>query len=301
MASNHYNNNEEIIKLLNNNYKPQYLPIFAYFTKREQHNLEKGIDSQVEVKLVLDDNNMITPKSISPHQTDNKAIYTNTTKKSFNKNFYSLTHKISNYQNKSHLNSITQQILDKMTLFLDILFFNGEYDSNQSLLNNGLWNSNDNDDFITETSTSLSSSFTINDIKTKLDALVFKSESILGNGRKTIYLVGDLASYMGKFIGNDKSTTFIQAITEAYRADGRFINLEVVNYNISSKLANNNNSGVLIVSNDNITTHYCIEPELYKIYENYDTDDVSYKFRCSSMSPFCDIKGAIIKQIITVS
>jgi hypothetical protein len=278
---------------LNNGYNPVYLPLWTMLPKTKKYDEKIGQVNLQETTLIGD----AVARKINAQDTEQKHANAMLAKKIFNKYFFGISYHESGFQDNSDLQLIADQILELNSMQFDKQFFAGDFDSSGNLLNNALWKSSDRN-YILNSAKEISATFSLDDIKVIFDDLVEQSETYVGNIKKEIIVVGDIAKKLGKFVANT-DITYLSAIKNAYLAEGKTINFRTLSKNLFSGLAGDDNNGILVLAPEKLTFNYAMLPAVdgqgYRDEKRYTWLNVAFSSNMTS----CDMQGAIIKQLIT--
>lgn len=165
-------------------YTPIYQPIYPLFLgKSQQYANEVGKLDFRRVEAVGD----IRAKHQTPKDTEIKQIAVMEGKKSFKKYFLANQFRQAQVQSREGAEEVVAQVLDEHQIQADELFLLGEGTSNSTMINNGLFHSNDAN-YVLETSTAIASSDRLSDFHTKVVATCQKADEVAG--RKVVIFYG---------------------------------------------------------------------------------------------------------------
>lgn len=166
-------------------YTPIYQPIYPLFLggKSQAYEREVGKMDFRRVQTVGD----IRAKHITPKDTEIRQIAVMEGKKTFRKYFLANQFTLSDFQDRQGVEEIQAQVLDEHHVQMDELFTQGEGTSPETVLNNGLFYSND-PNYTLESSVEIASSERLYDFHNKVVTTANKANQVAG--RKVIFFYG---------------------------------------------------------------------------------------------------------------
>jgi hypothetical protein len=269
-------------------YEPIYQPIYPLFLgKSKAYSEDAGTASMRRVNTVGD----IRAKHITPKDTEIKQIAANEASKTFKKYFLANQFQISHLQ-QNNADDVVSQVLDEHQVQMDELFLLGEGTSTSTMINNGLFWSND-PNYVLETSTEVQKDADNNhlvDFVSKV--MVNATKANRSAGRKLILFYGTtvLPKYYSIFPNGARS--FKAALTEVLGG----------NYSVAEVPASITPSGVngwIVCNLDQLLLHYSVMPKLAASGSNAEKMYDWYNFIMGSAMLEVLASGAVVRQPAT--
>lgn len=165
-------------------YTPIYQPLYPLFLgKSQSYATEVGKMDFRRVQTVGD----VRAKHITPKDTEIQQIAVMEGKKTFKKYFLANQFTSSHVQDRQGWEEIIAQVLDEHQIQMDELFLFGEGSSNSTMLNNGLFWSND-PNYTLESSVEIALSDRLYDLHAKVVSTAQKANQVAG--RKVVIFYG---------------------------------------------------------------------------------------------------------------
>lgn len=269
-------------------YVPIYQPIYPLLLgKSQSYSEEVGKIDFRRVNTVGD----IRAKHITPKDTEIQQIAVNEAKKTFKKYFLAKQFTISALQDQQGVEEVVSQVLDEHQKHADELLLLGEGTSTSTMINNGLFWSND-------TNYSLESSV---EIDTDADSLIDLQSKVMANvtaanqvaGRKLIMFYGTSVLPLFNGVYASQPVPFKRVLSEVLGA----------NYSLSEMPAAVTPSGAngwIIVNLDQVKLHYTSLPSLKDQGVNDEKMYAWFNFLMGSMMLEVLASGGIIRQPATL-
>lgn len=268
-------------------YTPVYQPIYPLLLGKSQAwSEEVGKMDFKRVNTVGD----IRAKHITPKDTEMQQINVNDAKKTFKKYFLANQFRQSALQNREGLEDIIAQVLDEHQKQQDELFLFGEGTSNSTMVNNGLYHSNDAN-YVLETSA---------EIDTDADPLIGMHSAMVTtatkanklSGRKVVLVYG--ADALAKFnsLYAAQPIPFKRTLAEVLGPNYSFAEMP-------SDVTPANSNGWIIANMDQVKTHYTVLPSLRAQGVNDEMMYAWFNFLMGSMMVEVLALNGIIRQPIT--
>lgn len=170
-------------------YVPVYQPLYPLFLgKSQQYASEAGKHEFRRVNTVGD----IRAKHVTPKDTEIRQVAVMEGKKAFKKYFLANQFTLSDFQDRQGVEEVVSQVLDEHQIQMDELFLLGEGTSASTMLNNGLFWSDD-PNYTLESSTEVqkdAGDSYLADLHTKVMVTAAKANAVAG--RKVILFYGTL-------------------------------------------------------------------------------------------------------------
>lgn len=270
-------------------YSPLYNPLFSLFLGgSEEYPAEVGIQNFRRVEAVGD----IRAKRITPKDTELKLVSAAGSSKSFKRYFMANKFITSGIQSQEGNEQVIKQVLDEHQAQMDELLLFGDGTSNNTVINNGLFYSQDIN-FTEESSDAIAAGATrLTELHSGILATLEKARNL--DGRKMILVYGStLIPYMNTLF--ESVARPLQAVLEDSLQEGEAI-VKMPSYVTPAGV-----NGWLVINLDRIKLHHSTLPQL--ISQAYNEEDMYYWHNFMMGSCMVDVlaKDAIIKQPITFS
>lgn len=167
-------------------YQPVYQPIFPLFLgKSKQYSEQAGIMNFKRLEAVGD----IRNRHINPKDTEIKQISVKEGSKAYKKYFLGSQYTESNFQDHERLSDVVSQTLDEHNKHQDDLLFLGEGTSASTMVNNGLFWSDDSN-YVLESSSALAAGTDahLSSMHAAMITTALKANKIAG--RKVMFVYG---------------------------------------------------------------------------------------------------------------
>ncbi len=198
-------------------FTPTYRPLYtAFLGKSQTYAREVGKLDFRRVQTVGD----IRAKHLTPKDTEIRQIAVMEGKKSFKKYFLANQFSLSDFQDRQGVEEIVAQVLDEHQIQMDELFLLGEGTSGSTMLNNGLFWSNDAN-YTLEGSTQVDKSDDddshVASLYTKVLATASKANQVAG--RKIVVLYGSTLKAVANSLFLATARPFKSVLAEGLGAD----------------------------------------------------------------------------------
>jgi hypothetical protein len=276
------------VEEFNAGYQPVYQNIMSSFLGGSQAYSEQvGKMDFRKVEAIGD----IRGKQVTPKDTEIKQISATDVKKSFKKYFLANQFRISQLQDQQGTNDVVAQVLDEHWKHMDELFLFGEGSSASTMLNNGLYWSDDSN-YVLESSV---------EIDTDADPLIDLHSKVLTNaqkadrvaGRKLIMFYGDEVLPLFDGVYASQPVPFKRVLGEVLGSNYSMMKMPV---DITPSQAN----GWMIVNLDQIKVHYTAIPSLKKQGSNEELGYNYFNFLYGSCMTEVKALNGIIRQPATL-
>lgn len=271
-------------------YVPIYQPIYPLFlgAKSQQYAAETGRMDFRRVQTVGD----IRAKHITPKDTEIRQIGIMEGKKPYKKYFLANQFTNSDFQDRQGLEEVVTQVLDEHQLQMDELFLFGEGTSNSTMINNGLFYSDDAN-YTLENSVAIASGDTrLYDLHAKVITTAEKARAVAG--QKIIIFYGDSVLPLYNSLYNTAAKAFKTALQEVLGEGFRTLQMPTA---CTPSGAN----GWLVANLDQVKAHYTLLPQLLNQGQN--EEKMYYWFNFAMGSTMLEVlaKNAVIRQPATLA
>ena len=270
-------------------YVPVYQPIYPLFLgKSQSYSEEAGKIDFKRVNTVGD----IRAKHITPKDTEIRQIAANEGSKTFKKYFLANQFVQSALQDQRGVEDVVAQVLDEHQKQADELLLLGEGTSASTMINNGLFWSND-------TNYSLQNSVEVNN-NTGSDYLIDMHAKVMTNvvaanqlaGRKLIVFYGSSLSAYFNGLYAASPTPFKRVLAEVLGPQYSMVEMP-------SAVVPSGTNGWIIVNLDQVKLHYTALPSLKDQGVNDEKMYAWFNFLMGSMMLEVLASGGIIRQPVT--
>jgi len=266
-------------------YTPSYSPIMPLLMKNSQvYDVEQGSVSFKRAEAIGD----LRSKRIGPKDTEWKQILAGQSKKSFKKYFMGSQFIQSTLQNREGFETIISQALDEHNKQQDELMLTGGGTDNASVLNAGLFFSNDSN-YVTETSheVALADGLHLDDLYAKMVEVYENADEL--DGEKLIMPYG--ADLLGKFnsLFKETKTPFSRVLRDAIQASIAKMPASVTP----------SGNGFIVINLDHIKLHYTTFAKIDDQGTNAEKKYVWTNFLMGSTMVECLTRKAIVHQPLT--
>lgn len=271
-------------------YVPVYQPLYPQLLSAGTARLHPEVVGQHEfrrVEAVSD----LRGKRYTPKDTVMQQIAVNETKKPYKKYFLANQFIISQLQDQEGTESVIRQVLDEQNKQMDELVLYGEGTSNSTMLNNGLYWSND-PYFLEESSTAIASSERLSDFHNKVITTANKADVVAG--RKLILFYGASILPLYDSLYSSTQIAWKQALQDVLGENFSLMKMP-------TDITLNGAGGWIVVNLDQVVMHYCKPPMLDARGSNDEMKYNWFNFLMGSTMVECIAKNAIIKQPATLA
>ena len=270
-------------------YQPIYQPIYPLFLGKSQaYSEDAGTASMRTVNTVGD----IRAKHLLPKDTEIKLVAAKESSKTFKKYFLANQFQLSHLQAQNGTDDVIAQVLDEHQIQMDELFLLGEGTSASTMINNGLFWSNDAN-YVLESSTEVqkdAASDHLIDFASKI--MVNASTANRSAGRKLVLFYGTtlIPKYNSLFANGSRS--FPSAAKEVLGA----------NYSVGeipAAITPASANGWIVVNLDQVRLHYTALPSLKTQGSNDEKMYYWFNFLMGSCMLEVLASGGIVRQPAT--
>lgn len=272
-------------------YTPIYQPFYSLFLGKSQSYAEEvGVMDFKRVNTVGD----IRAKHITPKDTEIQEIGVTDAKKSFKKYFLARRYVQSALQSRDGVEDVIAQVLDEHQRQMDDLFLLGEGTSDSTMINNGLYWSND-PNYLLKSSTALAAGTAADHLKAMHTAIMATAaEADLVAGRKVLIVYGATASAKFDSLYANTDAAFKVRLQEVLGSDYSLVKLPL---DVTPSSAN----GWIIANLDNVKLHYTTLPVLKDQGVNDEKMYAWHNFLMGSCMLDVLASKAVIRQPVTFS
>ena len=230
-------------------YTPVYSPLYPLFLgKSQQYSNEAGKLDFRRVEAVGD----IRAKHVTPKDTEIRQVSVMEGKKSFKKYFLANQFTSSQIQDRQGLEEVVAQVLDEHQLQADELFLLGEGTSNSTMLNNGLFYSNDAN-YTSKASVEIAAANRLADFHSKVVATAQDADQVAG--RKIVVFYGDNVLPLFNGVYADAARPFKSVLSEVLGPNFSLVQMPKAATPASV-------SGWIVANLDQCKLHYTSVPQL---------------------------------------
>lgn len=270
-----------------NDYVPIYTPIYTLLLPGAvSYPAEVGVNDFRRVEAVGD----IRQHRITPKDTEIKQIAATDGKKSFRKYFFANQFKISSWQNREGIEEVIKQTLDEHQLQADELLLSGDGANAGSVLNNGLFNSQD-PNYTLEDSVTIAADKRLYDLHAKVVMSALKADQTAG--RKVLVFYGTAILPLVRSLYETGVKTFRAVLQEAL-PDYSIVELP-------QRATPAGGSGWMIINLDQVKLHYCLLPQLLGQGLNEENMYVWTNFGMGSMMVDIKAEDGVLRQPATLA
>lgn len=270
-------------------YVPVYQPIYPLFLGKSQaYSEEVGTVDFKRVNTIGD----IRAHHITPKDTEIKQIAVNEAKKTLKKYFLANQFVISNLQDKRGLEDIVAQVLDEHQKQMDDLFLLGEGTSASTMVNNGLFWSNDSN-YELKSSAEVAAGTAadhLKDMHTKIMASVSEADDVAG--RKILMVYGSTATSKFDSLYANTDAPFKKVLGEVLGANYTLVKMP-------SAVTPSGTNGWIISNIDQVKLHYTALPSLKAQGVNEEKMYTWHNFLMGSCMLEVLAQKAVIRQPVT--
>lgn len=267
-------------------YVPTYNPLYPLFLGKSQaYPREVGKKEFRRVQTV----GSIRGEVITPKDTEIKQVAVMSGKKTFKSYFLANQFQLSEFQSREGIEEIVAQVLDEHQRQADDLFLLGEGTSASTMLNNGLFWSDDAN-YTLESSASIDDELAT--LHTAIVATAKKANQVAGRKLVVLYGATLLPEYNSLYAASSKA--FKVALAEVLGP-----NYSVVE--MPEDCTPSGTNGWIVANLDQTKLHYTVFPEL--LAQGFNEEKMYYwsNFLMGSMMLEVLQKNGVIRQPVTIS
>jgi hypothetical protein len=270
-------------------YTPIYQPMYPLLLGKSQSYAEEvGKIDFKRVSAVGD----IRAKHITPKDTEIRQISATDAKKTFKKYFLANQYVESDLQDQQNIEEIVAQVLDEHQKQADELMLFGEGTDASTMINNGLYWSND-PNYTLETSAELDTDADTGGLIALHNAVIASAlKADVVAGRKAIVFYGSLALAAFNGLYAAQPVPFKRVLADVLGSNYSFLSMPADVTPASSY-------GYIVVNLDQVKTHYTTLPSLKDQGVNSEKMYAWFNFLMGSMMVEVLAKNAVIRQPIT--
>ncbi len=277
----------ETIEQFMEGYEPTYRPIYPLFLGKSQAYSE--IVGKLDFKRA-DTVGDIRAKHVTPKDTEMAQISVAEATKTFKKYFLANQFRLSSFQDPKGTSDVKKQVLDEHQKQMDELFLLGEGTSASTMINNGLFWSDDSNYVLNASPASVSDA---DDLHTAVMETVAEADAVAG--RKIIVFYGEDTLPIFDSVYESAPTPFKRVLADVLGAG----------YEPSIKLpaavTPASEEGWMIVNLDQIMVHYTALPSLKNQGINEESMYAWFNFLMGSSMLEVRALGGIVRQVASVS
>lgn len=270
-------------------YVPVYQPIYPLFLgKSQSYDEQAGVLNFKRIDTVGD----IRGKHITPKDTEIKQIAAMEKTKTFKKYFLAKQFTQSNLQDPRGLEDVVGQVLDEHQKQADDLILLGEGTSNSTMINNGLFWSND-PNYNLQSSIAIAAGTNadnLQDLYAQVIAAKLLADTV--SGRKVVIFYGSTMLQKASGIYLNSSVAFKKVL-----ADGLGPNYSIVE--LPAAVTPSGTNGFMIANYDQVKLHYTSMPKLMAQGVNDEKMYTWHNFLMGSMMVEVLAQNAIYRQPTT--
>ena len=269
-------------------YTPVYQPIYPLFLggKSQSYSREVGKLDFRRIQAVGD----IRAKHITPKDTEIRQVSVMEGRKSFKKYFLANQFTLSEFQDRQGVEEVVAQVLDEHQLQSDELLMLGEGTSENDVLNNGLYYSNDAN-YTLLPSVEIPTADRLYAFHNLMVATAQRADQVAG--RKVIFVYGNAIAPLVASVYPTAVRAWKAALLEVLGANYSVIKIPTV---ATPPGAN----GWIVANMDQCKLHYTVLPELMNQGENEEKMYLWFNFLMGSMMLEVLAKDGIIRQPATL-
>lgn len=269
-------------------FKPIYNPIFPMFVggNSQQYSERVGVINFKRLEAVGD----IRAKHITPKDTDIRQVIAVEKSKTLKKYFLANQYVQSDLQDPEGIDQINAQVLDENNKLADDLLFLGEGTSASTMINNGLFWSND-PNYVLDSSEQIDNApDTQNMFYDKLMADLQSARDV--PGRKLIMIYGSTALSKLDSLFPEQVRAVREVLQGSFQGDENLVR-------VPSQVGLGSVNGWIMVNMDQIKLHYTVMPKLDDQGVNSEKKYTWHNFILGSMMVEVLASGAIRRQPVT--
>lgn len=269
-------------------YVPVYSPLYPLFMgKSLAHEIEVGKQEFRRVDAVGD----IRQKRITPKDTEIKQIAVMEAKKTFKKYFLANQFIQSTFQSREGIEEVQKQVLDEHQIQMDELFLLGEGSSASTMLNNGLFWSNDPNYSLQGSTAIAASDARLPDLHAKIVASAEIARAVAGQKVVILYGTDILPLFNSLYVGAGRA---FRAVIQEALPDHSFIQMPAA-------CTPSGASGWIVANLDQCKLHYTALPQLKSNGVNEEKEYVWSNFLMGSVMLEVMAKYGVVRQPATLA
>lgn len=269
-------------------YTPAYKPIYPLFLGKSQAYSEEVGKIDFKRATTVGD---IRGKHLTPKDTEIWQINVKESSKTLKKYFLANQFQLSEMQDQQGIEDVVAQVLDEHQIQFDELMLLGEGTSTSTMLNNGLYWSNDVNYILNSSAEVDNANGWLTDLHAKVMSTAEQADQI--SGRKVVLFYG--TSIMPLFNGlyASSSVVFKEALQKALGPDFSLAKLP-------SQITPSGANGIIIANYDQVKLHYTALPSLKK--QGLNDEKMYYWFNFMMGSCMLEVLGSngIVRQPLTL-
>lgn len=271
-------------------YTPVYQPLYPLFLggKSQAYPMEVGKIDFRRVAAVGD----IRAKHVTPKDTEMRQISVMEGKKSYKKYYLANQFQNSQFQDRQGVEEVISQVLDEHQIQMDELFLLGEGTSTSTMLNNGLYWSND-PNYTLETSVEIASgSGRLHDFFTKVATTKSKADQLAG--RKLVIMYGSAVKGLYNSLFPNSDTPVKRVMQEVLGSQYSIVELPDAPTPSTSY-------GWIVANMDQCKLHYSAAPQL--LDQDFNKEKMYYWFNFLMGSSMLEVlaTNGIVRQPATLA
>ncbi len=269
-------------------YQPVYQPLYPLFMKNSQAYPQVVGELNFRRLTTVGD---IRAKRILPKDTHIHQIAVADGKKTFKKYFAAAQFIQSKFQDQQGNEDVIKEVLDENQKLQDLLFLLGEGTSASTMLNNGMFWSNDIN-YVLESSVQVdkaSTGYHLPDLHTNIMVTIEKANQVAGEKVLVLYGADVCAKFDSLYANSDAPfKSVIREVAEGWT----FVKMP-------SDITPSNVNGWIAVNLDQIKVNYTVLPSLIAQGTNEEKMHSWHNFLLGSMMVEVKAKYGIIRQPVT--
>lgn len=270
-------------------YTPIYQPIYPLFlSKSQQYERETGKYDFRRVETVGD----VRARRITPKDTEIKQVNVTEGRRAYKKYFLANQYTLSEFQNREGAEEVVSQVLDEHQLQADELFLLGEGSSPETVLNNGLFYSQDPNYTLKSSAAIASGDTRLVDFHNKIVSLANSANQVAG--RKLMLFYGSDILPLYNSIYSAAARAWKSVLGDVLGSNFNYAELP-------SAATPAGASGVIIANLDQVKLHYTVFPELLAQGQNEEKMYLWFNFLMGSMMLEVTAKDGVIRQPLTLA
>lgn len=270
-------------------YQPIYQPLYPLFLGKSQAYSEQvGTIDFKRVDTVGD----IRAKHVTPKDTEMRQIAVGEAKKTFKKYFLANQFRLSALQDRQGVEDVVAQVLDEHQKQADELFLLGEGTSASTMINNGLFWSDDSN-YVLKSSAAVAAGTATDhlaDLHSKIVAQKAEADAVAG--RKALIVYGSTAIGKINSLYSTAPVPFKRALAEVLGPNYSLVEMP-------SAITPSSTNGWIIANLDQTKLNYCALPSLKAQGVNDEKMYAWFNFLMGSMQLEVLSSGGIIRQPVT--
>jgi hypothetical protein len=270
-----------------NGYTPIYKPIYPLFLgKSQQYTMDVGKINFNTVEAVSD----LRMKTVTPKDSELRSIAAHNRTATFKKYFLANQFRQSTLQDIGDIEGVVSQVLDENQKLMDDLLLLGEGTSASTMINNGLFWSNDTN-YVLESSTELKKADYLSSLHTAVTTNAATADAVAGRKILIVYGSTVLAKLNSLYSTSQKAVK--AALAEVLGADYSIIQLPAACTPAGT-------AGWIIANLDQCKLHFTALPQLKDQGVNGEGMYTWHNFLMGSCMLQPLVYGAIVRQPATL-